>query len=321
MSGVFVSESLSHRISAILPVKNGEKYLQRLLPDVLDMLQEHDEVIIINDGSSDQSRQIIEKFSDLDARIHLLNTTGVGLVNALNLGISASINPWIARFDVDDLFPKDRLSEQRKLISNDVSVIFSDYRFVSQRGLPLGRVPSAVFPDAVRLSILSSQRTAHPVSLINRRLLLQAGGYRSLDYPAEDLALWLRLSSLGKVVSSPKILLSYRLTVGSVSMQNRKVQKDKTKEIISNFDLWKNWQEACITNFYNTVSLYASSSCASARIFLHIRDIQLAQPFTGISMRHREIYRTLGTFGYAKVFFAGIWLTSWAVIRRIYRRL
>ena len=285
------------------------------------MLKVDDELIIINDGSYDQSQQIVEKFSDLDARVQLINTAGVGLVNALNLGISASRSHWIARFDADDIYAKNRLLEQRKLISNDVSVIFSDYRFISQRGLPLGRVPSAIFPNAARLSILSSQRTAHPVALINRRFLIEAGGYRSEDYPAEDLSLWLRLSSFGKIVSSPKVLLLYRLTSGSVSMQNRKVQKDKTKELVADFEFWKNCQEDCIINFKNTVSLYRSNSDSSARIFLHIRDILLAQQFTGVRIEFKELLETLGILGLSRVIFAGVRLSSWAVFRRIYRTL
>lgn len=223
-----VNMALSNRaISALLPVKNGEIYLDVLLPNILSMLSPGDELVVINDGSSDQTKSIIEKFSASDLRVNLINTPGIGLVNALNLGVESAQHQWIARFDVDDQYPKDRLEEQRKLLSNEVSVIFSDYQFISKRGANLGAIYSAVFPLPTVLSLFSSQRTAHPSALINKELLIKCGGYLEQDYPAEDLALWLRLSEFGEIISVPKTLLLYRLSGASISGQSRQAQLRK----------------------------------------------------------------------------------------------
>ena len=73
---------LCHSISALLPVKNGEIYLPSLIPGILRMLNQYDDLIIVNDGSSDSSKDIIEEFSKYDSRIKLVNTSGIGLVNA-----------------------------------------------------------------------------------------------------------------------------------------------------------------------------------------------------------------------------------------------
>jgi glycosyltransferase involved in cell wall biosynthesis len=198
-------------ISALLPVKNGQRYLEALLPNILSMLKESDELVVINDGSSDQSQFITEKYQLSDSRIILINTSGIGLVGALNLGIDTARNNWIARFDVDDEYLQTRLDEQRRYLSKDVSVIFSDYRFRSQTGKYLGSVYSAVLPIPMALSLISSQRTAHPSAVINRRLLIKSGGYQTQDYPVEDLALWLRMSQCGEIVSVPLPLVAVRL--------------------------------------------------------------------------------------------------------------
>ena len=120
-----------NRVSCLLPVKNGEDYLGLLIPAILAMLQRDDEVVIVDDGSTDESSRIIERHMREDKRIKVIQTEGIGLVSALNLGVSESINPWIARFDVDDVFDPSRLSIQRLLIADSIAVVFSDYSFIS----------------------------------------------------------------------------------------------------------------------------------------------------------------------------------------------
>jgi len=211
-------------ISALLPVRNGQKYLTKLLPNILEMLKDGDELIVINDGSSDRTLSILEEFKTLDSRLKIFTTIGIGLVPALNLGVSVAANEWVARFDVDDTYERERLDQQRKVLKDDVSVVFSDYRFVSHSGQGLGLICSAVLPIPTVLSLVSSQRTAHPSAIINRKLLIESGGYQMDDYPAEDLALWLRLSLRGKLISVPSLLLNYRLSSNSISAGNRELQ-------------------------------------------------------------------------------------------------
>jgi glycosyltransferase involved in cell wall biosynthesis len=306
-------------ISALLPVKNGEIYLESLLPNILSMLTSDDELVVINDGSSDQTQSIIEGFTESDGRINLINTPGVGLVNALNLGVELAAHKWVARFDVDDKYPINRLDEERKLLNDDVSVIFSDYQFISKRGANLGPVYSAVFPLPTTLSLFSSQRTAHPSALINRRLLLQCGGYLEKDYPAEDLALWLRLSECGKLISVPKKLLLYRLSGASISGQTRQVQLRKKDELISNYGLWSLWQNKCIEFFEETLLSYRSTPNAPERILLHIRDILLVSSQINIKVPYSRLFRQIGIGLSLRMVYSLIKISYFTMLRRLYR--
>jgi len=311
--------SSNDSISCLLPVKNGEKYLNKLIPVILSMLKDGDDLIIINDGSEDGSGRVIEEFTLFDSRIKLINTEGVGLVKALNLGIQTSQNGWVARFDVDDLYSDQRLAVQRKLMAEDVSVIFSDYKFKSSSGRSLGVVYSAISPTACALALVSGQRSAHPVALINRRLLIECGGYKVDDFPVEDLALWLRLSRIGKIVSSHNLLLDYQLSLGSISASSRKIQLSKKADLIRSYDLWPLLVEQSLTNFAHTVILYKSIPNSSERLFLHILDLLTAKKFVGFGVKPTRLLAILGVFTSICMFFVGLKMISWVLIRRLYR--
>jgi glycosyltransferase involved in cell wall biosynthesis len=313
--------SSNDSISCLLPVKNGEKYLNNLIPVILSMLDDGDDFIIINDGSEDGSGRVIEEFTVFDSRIKLINTEGVGLVKALNLGIQTSQNGWIARFDVDDLYSDRRLAVQRKLIAEDVSVIFSDYKFKSRSGISLGVVYSALSPTACALALISGQRSAHPVALINRRLLLECEGYKVDDFPVEDLALWLRLSRIGKIVSTHNVLLDYQLSLGSISASSRKIQLSKKADLIRSYSFWPLLVEHSLTNFAQTVTLYKSNPNSSERLFLHIRDLLIARKFVDFNVKPSRLLADLGVFTSISLFFVGLKLLNWVLIRRIYRIL
>ena len=310
---------LNHSISCLLPVRNGEKYLNQIVPSILNMLKGDDDLIIINDGSEDGSYRIIKEFLLHDPRIQLINTEAIGLVNALNLGIQASKNGWIARFDVDDLYSDQRLTDQRKLIAEDVSVIFSDYKFISSSNKSLGVIYSAISPAASALALVSAQRSAHPVALINRQFLLECGGYNVDDFPAEDLALWLRISRFGKIVSTPSVLLDYRLSLGSVSSSSRSIQLEKKSDFLRSYDAWPVLVKLSLSNFSQTVKLYKSNPNSSERLFLHIRDLFIAKKFVEFDIPLFRLLSELGALATSRLVLVGMKMLSWVFIRKIYR--
>lgn len=308
-------------ISAVLPVKNGENYLPMLIPRILNMLRSDDTLIVVNDGSADATKQITQEFCSTDSRLILINTPGVGLIESLNLAIQVSKNPWVARFDVDDEYSEQRIQEQRKLIDSGVSVIFSDYKFMSSSGVEMGSVQSAVDPLATLMSLISSQRTPHPVALIRREDLIKAGGYHIDDFPVEDLAVWFRISTFGSIISSPICLLSYRLSGGSISAKNRALQKVKRKEIISNYPAWTTLRDANLENFQRLLHLYDSLPDRNSRLFLHLRDYHLLRKITGTKTSIWKLLASIGVVRSLKVFCAGLVIAFMGTTRRFYRLL
>jgi glycosyltransferase involved in cell wall biosynthesis len=312
-----ISENI--RISALLPVKNGEKYLEELIPVIINMLRFDDELIVVNDGSTDSTKSIIERYSKQETRIRVIQTGGVGLVLALNLGIEAARNPWIARFDVDDQYEPDRLLIQREFASESVAVIFSDYAFTSFSGKYLGKALSALLPEASILSLISSQRTPHPVAVINRDLAIQAGGYSSGDFPAEDLGLWLRISELGDIVSSPTILLKYRLNFTSISRLNRDLQILKKNELIQNWHGWSNAYNSSFMELGNTRSYYLRGNGGYQRLLLHYRDLFLVSRVTKSPITIFKLLKKIGVWEFVHLIPPSFSLLYWSLLRKVYR--
>jgi len=98
------------RVSGLLPIRNGEKWLDSTLKDIASILNSDDELVIVNDGSTDGTSRILNDFR-ANFSIKIIETKGLGLVKALNLGLKNSINDWVARFDVDDTYLANRLEE------------------------------------------------------------------------------------------------------------------------------------------------------------------------------------------------------------------
>lgn len=306
-------------ISALLPVRNGASYLDGLIPRIVDMLKVGDELLVINDGSTDSTADILSKWSSFDPRIKVITTRGSGLVSALNLGVSNAQNSWIARFDVDDLYHPQRLLQQRRLLAEDVAVVFTDYAFISSGGRRLGKVHTAIFPVATAISLISSQRTAHPSALINREMLIQVGGYRSDDFPAEDLAVWLRLSKVGTLLSVPETLLYYRLSRNTISANNRRIQILKKCEVINSFNSWIELYEISLKSIYETMCNYKESPCGEYRIALHLRDLVLVERLLKLPHKRINLITTIGPKMFLKVVFASILIALQALNRRCYR--
>jgi glycosyltransferase involved in cell wall biosynthesis len=306
-------------ITALLPSKNGGGYLSQLIPRILLMLEENDEILVVNDGSTDNSSLILADLARNESRLKIVNTVGVGLVAALNLGIKEAKNPWVARFDVDDEYSLDRINLQRELIAADVAAIFSDYLFISSTGFPLGTIPSAITSNPTKLSLVSSQRTPHPVALLNRASVLAVGGYRVEDFPAEDLCLWFRMMEMGNFLSVPKVLLSYRLSGSSISSLNRGKQLAKKSKVISNFRSWPVLVESCIEEFSSTVSCYLGYQRSTARIILHLRDIAKASKFSGIELSAVKLLSRLPFLTLIKIPLVLIDISAKTIARRIYR--
>ena len=264
---------MSKNISILLPVKNGDKYLMKSLTNLIQIIQAHDEILVIDDFSTDRTKEIALSEINKDGRVKYLKNVSPGLVSALNFGIKEALNEWIARADVDDLYDVNRLSEQRNHIATNTVGIFTDYDFFSDSSKYMGTIPSAIEANAVSVSLISSQRTAHPSILFNKDAVINAGGYREIDFPAEDLSLWLRMSRLGDLISIPKTLLHYRLSTGSITNTRRVEAKDMTKKLLNEIGINQKNIVGLIENFASVTQLYKDHSHSKERELLLLRDL------------------------------------------------
>jgi len=262
-----------NNVTLLLPVKNGSEYLFASLDNLIKIAQDQDEILIIDDFSTDDSLDLIQKYQRQDRRIRVINNVNAGLVNALNLGIRESSNNWIARCDVDDTYDAKRIEIQKKAINNEIGGIFTDYEFFADVDKSLGIMPSAINSESVSVSLSKSQRTAHPSIMYSKEAVLSAGGYRKEDFPAEDLSLWLRMSKEGKLISIPKVLLNYRLTPKSVSMQKRALIQEKTRNLLSTIGINSKDFSYISSNLESILDNYNNTESSTRRKLLLLREI------------------------------------------------
>ncbi len=175
------------------------------------------EVILVDDGSSDNSRVIAEEFCNIDSRFILFDG-GKGLVSSLNYGLSVARGKWIARFDSDDLNHPRRLELQLECAEEQGEKTVVSCRV---RSFPFPNVStgyrryefwlnSLESSSEIEHSLFVESPIPHPTAFYSRALIIEAGGYKDVGLP-EDYELWLRLWSLGfQFRRVPKTLLAWR---------------------------------------------------------------------------------------------------------------
>ena len=276
---------MSENISILLPIKNGAKFAHTSLSSILESCRENDEVVVIDNFSEDGTSEIVRNIMRIDSRVRLIKSTNQGLVSALNQGVLEATNRWIARFDVDDTYEKERLEMQRTHIDKSVVGIFTDYDFYSEHGQYLGVIPTAIDSRAVTISLISSTRTAHPSVLFDKEAVLEVGGYREKDFPAEDLSLWLRLSRRGKLTSIPKVLLHYRLSGNSITGEKRSEANEKKHQLLKEIGIAPSSINEFIEGLPEIQKTYSNNTYEQERTILLIRDLILLS-------KHNSIERT-----------------------------
>ena len=217
----------------LLPLFNGAKFLDKCIQNLLEISAPGDEILIVDDGSTDLTEENISKLKNYDPRIIYIRREHKGLVDALNFGLHRASHELVARADVDDSYAPNRLTLQVQFLETnpEITAVFTDYRMVDELGVSLGIYPSAVTPELTAFSLISSQRTAHPSVLFRKTSVIEIGGYQTKDFPAEDLALWIRLLQHGSIASIPSIVLNYTVHNRSITNTRQVEMRKKSLEL------------------------------------------------------------------------------------------
>ena len=206
-------------VSVILPVYNGGLYLRAAISSILGQTYGDFEIIVVDDGSSDDSEMLVDEFND--PRIQLLRQTNQGLAATLNRGISLARGAYIARQDQDDLSHPDRLTLQvAHMEAHQDCVLLGSWAQIMEVDRLVDRFHRhPVDEPTLRYQLLFNNPFVHSSVLLRRSALQQVGGYTTDPerQPPEDYELWSRLSRIGSVANLGQVLLVYREISGSMS--------------------------------------------------------------------------------------------------------
>lgn len=210
-------------VTVLMSVYNGERWLHESIPSILNQSFDNFEFVIVNDGSTDGTLEIINEYGRKDKRIRLVDKPNTGLVDSLNSGLRISNGEWIARMDADDLSAPNRLNEQYRYVNEDSSLVLlgSGLKIIDQYS-QVGKTycyPSG--HDQLKTRLLGLQAFfAHSSAFYSIRAVQQAGGYRARIRRAQDIDLWLRLMELGRLGCHPDPLVSIRKHTEQVSNES-----------------------------------------------------------------------------------------------------
>lgn len=219
------------KISVLMPVYNGEKFLKKSIQSVLKQNFNDFEFLILDDGSTDESLLIIKKYARIDKRIRVIkNKKNLGIQRTLNKGIRLSEGEYIARIDSDDLWcNENKLKEQIFFLekNSEYGLIGTAMILIDEEGKELSRVNYPQTDNAIREKILMASQFAHPSVLIRRKALDQVGFYsEDKKYKhIEDYELWLRLGSKYKLANLKGYYLKYRISPKGLSFKNQFKQR------------------------------------------------------------------------------------------------
>jgi len=222
---------MTPRISVVLPVRDGARWLGEAITSVQAQTLTDFELIIVDDGSADDSPRLIEASTRTDPRIHAIRQERLGLVPALNRGLAESRGRLVARLDADDRAHPERLQRQSQYLDKhpEIGLLGTCADLIDEQGslkrsLRLPTRPEKLAPLLARLNPF-----VHSSIMVRNALLQEVGHYRPAFEGAEDYDLWMRISEVTKIAILPECLLQYRSHTASVTHRARVRQLFSTR--------------------------------------------------------------------------------------------
>lgn len=215
-------------VSVLMPVFNGEKYLSEAIESILNQTFGDFELIIIDDGSTDGTAEILHEYAQHDDRIRIHHQDNHGIVFALNKGLELARGRFIARMDADDISLTGRFASQVKYLDShpEISVLGGDARIIGQHGEIINNIhlSFAFEPLFIFWILLFENCITHSTVMMRTDAIKRLGGYDEKYLFAEDYYLWSRLPKENLICNLPEVVLFHRVHTGNVSQKNIEVQ-------------------------------------------------------------------------------------------------
>ncbi|MGD0781133.1 MAG: glycosyltransferase [Dehalococcoidales bacterium] len=330
-------------VSIVMSVYNSEQYLMDAIDSILAQTFGEFEFIIIDDGSTDGSIEILNRYKKNDARMKVYRLSqNVGIVEALNRGVKLTTGKYIARMDADDISLPERLERQLAFLDSnpEVGVLGTNIQLIDTAGKKYETLKFPTSHTQILWSLCFYNPIVHPSVMIKRDILIRTNGYRS-GYPcAEDYDLWTRLAGETRFANLSQILLLLRKHTTNITimdgfnnlissiqigrrMLNQILDKDVSKETVE--ILWdpkyclpdeiEQTTKLLVELFDKFISRYNPSE--SERLFIRQ---DLAKRLTSLALRRistRTMSTILKAYSYSPTTVLNILI--WGILRKTKR--
>ena len=209
-------------VTVLMPVYNAQSYLKEAIDSILNQSHTDFEFLIVDDGSTDESVNIINSYSD--SRIRLIKQSNAGVSGALNTGLSLAKGKYIVRFDADDVSLANRIEVQLAFMEQhpDYVLVGCDVEYLTEFGEFIFQYQNTGHRDEeIRARLLKKNPFIHSAVIALKEVLLKCGGYDPLAHTFEDHLLWTKVIEYGKVCNLNAVLVRVRLNAQSVTSDER----------------------------------------------------------------------------------------------------
>ncbi len=223
------------KVSVVVPAYNISTYIADALKSLEKQTFQDFEVLIVDDGSTDNTAEIVQSFCQRDSRFRLLKKQNGGLASARNYGIARAKGEYIALLDGDDIYLPDKLASHVTQLDrgSKIGVVYSASRAIRDDGKPTLMVLSGkpIKSDPLK-ALLCKNFLGHGSNGVFRRCIVdEIGGFDETLPRCEDLDFWLRiaLTSRWDFYRVPKVLCGYRVRPSGLSFNVEKMRQNHEK--------------------------------------------------------------------------------------------
>jgi len=250
-------------VSVVIPAYNEEKYIASAIDSIIKQTYKSWEIIVVNDASTDNTINIIEKYKD--DRIHIINNQqNMGAGEAQNIGFMNAKGTYIAILAGDDVACPDRLQRQVQYLTDnpEIGLLGTGYKIIDQDSVTVRKVQYELSPIEVRWKLLYGNPIGASTVMFKTKILAECGMYDCNIVYGEDMELWARIAQKYDIAVIPDILTQYRVHSGSLTSKIEKT--DKTMSI-SNI-IRRNIQTIIDITIDEEICLMLSTSVKSGNI-------------------------------------------------------
>ena len=220
-----LKEKMAHSpvASVIMAVRDGQQWLSAAIDSILTQTFSDLELLIIDDGSTDETPNILADYRARDRRVLTFQQAREGLVCALNRGLAHARGPLIARLDADDVALPQRLQRQIRYLDEhpEIALLGAWAQVIDELGRPKRRrLQPPADPKSLARTLATTNPFIHSSVMFRAAVARDLGGYRSVFEAAEDYDLWLRLAEVGGIAILPEVLIQYRQHGSNVTKAN-----------------------------------------------------------------------------------------------------
>jgi len=267
-------------VSVVMPAYNSEKYISEAIESILNQTFKDFEFIIINDGSTDSTPNIIDKYARLDKRIIVLNNEkNLNIAESRNRGVEIAKGKYIATMDSDDRALPDRLKNQLEFLESnkDIAISIGNINIMDGKGVFQYTRNYPVADKDIRSKVYRFNPFPNPTIMCRREVYEKNGKYNNAYVPIDDFDFWLRAGTQFKFGNCGNIVLDYRVASKSASHGKIRLTEKITFKL-----RWKafklGYKFTVVDVFFNLFHLFSFALLPSklkVRIFNLLRKFQI----------------------------------------------